>query len=250
MNKKNIVLLATLLITITAAPGAARAHDACSGRALSALIHRASPQVGELVQAGCAAIAAGKTDAGLGLLEEGMRRSVSDPATFGMLQSVYWPEIGRLGRALRAVVFFRALALRHPKNPEVLAAAGNALGMALPELAAASAPSMLASLWVKDAEAFYAKALSLDPESFSALLGRAIFTSYLPGRFPEAKQQFQKLLALRRTYPKRHYPWGVAYVQWARAAARNGHPKEAEKILDEARSALPGDPIVAHASLR
>ncbi len=244
--------IASLVIVIAAmtVPAGAAGHDqtgGCSQRVLTGIKHAAGPSVYALAKAGCAAASQHLSDASLGLFEEAMRVALPDARTFGMLQSIYWPEIERNHEGLRAAGFFRSLVRAHSGDPEVLAAAGNALGMALPELKTAGAPQAVASRWAAEAQADYAKALTVDPDNFSAQLGRAIFLSHIPGRFEESRRQFEKLLTLRRRYPHRHYPWSLVFLQWARAARRNGHPHMAQKILDRGRAMLPGDPVLANA---
>ena len=245
---KKVSTIVIVIATMTALAGAGERTQAaaCSHERLAALRHIATPAVYALAKAGCAATG---NDAALGLLEEAMRMAAPDARTFGMLQSIYWPTVEDTHQGLRAASFFRSLTVEHPNDPEVLAAAGNALGIALPELNAAGAPPAVAARWSAQAQSDYAKALKIDPDNFSARLGQAIFLSYIPGRFSECNRQFEKLLTLRTRYPNRHYPWGMVYVQWARAASRNGQPERARQILEKGRATVPGDPVLAHATI-
>ncbi|NOZ94675.1 MAG: hypothetical protein GXP47_08060 [Acidobacteria bacterium] len=248
--KEKLTIIVIALAVATAGMAREEGGAGCSQRMLATLHRVARAKVNDAASSGCAALAKGHEDAGLGLLEEAMRLAVGDHAAFGVLQSVYWPAVQRDGLNLRAAGFFRGLKTAHPDDPEVLAAAGSAIGMALPELAGAGAPAALSSRWAGEARSDYARALEIDPDNFSARLGRAIFTSHIPGRFDECDRQFRELIALRRRHPRGHEPWGLVYLRWAQAASRNGRMKRAQEILGEGRAALPGDPILAHATIR
>lgn len=64
----------------------------------------------------------------------------------------------------------------------------------------------------------YTHALTLEPDSFNALYGYAIYESYRPDGHAHMEQLLNQLNALRSSHP--HYPWQlVDYLQ------THGHPQ-------------------------
>ncbi|MGC1781625.1 MAG: hypothetical protein WA708_03810 [Acidobacteriaceae bacterium] len=166
-----------------------------------------------IVQQAKQAAAAGRTAQALGLYELALTQSMDQPASVsGPLVGQYWRLIGQSGDFPRAFDFFTAF-LSEQKNPSanLLANKASATGgyfgwLAKNNLIAAMPPATLQQM---DASARldYNRALTLDPDNFSALYGFAIYESYSPD--PNAKAHMQQLLtrlnALRSSHP--HYPW-------------------------------------------
>jgi tetratricopeptide (TPR) repeat protein len=172
------------------------------------------------------AAAAGHTAQALGLYELALTQSANQPASVsGPLEGQYWALIGRTNDFPRALEFFTAF-VSEQKSPsaDLLANKANATGgyfgwLAKNNLLATMPPAMLQRM---DASARqdYKRALTLDPDNFSALYGYAIYESYSPN--PNAKAHMQQLLtklnSLRSSHP--HYPWQlVDYLE------QHGHPQ-------------------------
>lgn len=166
------------------------------------------------------AASAGHTTAALGYYELALTESVNQPMSiFGPLEGRYWQLIVKTDNFPRAMSFYTAL-VSQQKNPnsEVLANKANAIGgyfgwLAQNKLFATVDPAAVTEL---DATARkdYARALQLNPDSFSALYGYAVYESYSPA--PNGKAHMHELLqrlnSLRSSHP--HYPWSlVDYLQ-------------------------------------
>ncbi|MHB1937939.1 MAG: hypothetical protein ACYCOR_15320 [Acidobacteriaceae bacterium] len=160
------------------------------------------------------AASAGKNSQALGFYELAITQSVDQPASVsGPLQGQYWQLIGQSGDFPRAFDFFTAF-VSEQKSPsaDMLANKASATGayfgwLAKNNLIATMPP---ASLRQMDAAARqdYNRARALDPDSFSALYGFAIYESYSPNGKAHMQQLLAKLNTLRSSHP--HYPWQLA----------------------------------------
>jgi len=153
---------------------------------------------------------AGDTAVALNLLEQVMIQSAGlDRKAFGQSQGQYWPLIAKTNGFSRAYEFLGALAVNHPEVPDVLAAKGSAVGGYLGWLkSSGKAQSMTGEAFRKldgEARTAYDRALQLDPDNFSALLGLAIYESYAPGGTEHSRALFHRLEGLRAGHPE--YPW-------------------------------------------
>jgi tetratricopeptide (TPR) repeat protein len=119
----------------------------------------------------------------------------------------YWAQITSSGDYPRAYRFFAVLAEHRPKEAEVLACYANAIGGYIGWMFQHGPGAYEFPKLDEQARAAYAKALTLDPENFTALLGQAIYDGL--SRQPErCRDDFAKLDALRAKHPE--YPWAHA----------------------------------------
>jgi tetratricopeptide (TPR) repeat protein len=171
-------------------------------------------------------------------LERALAANVGDMARFRPLEGRYWALVGQTSSFADALNFYARLKAQHPDNPEVLANYANAIGGVLGWLHAqnARAPRKLPKHYNREAMSAYAKALKLDPDNFSALLGRSIYLSYRPGKLSESEAGFKHILSLRKSHP--HYPYAMVYKQWAAALKRHGKKARAEQILKQGHAKL------------
>lgn len=172
------------------------------------------------------AASAGHTANALGLYELALSESVNQPmSVFGPLEGQYWRLIVKTDNFPRAMSFYTALVSEQKSaNAELLANKANAIGgyfgwLAQNKLFATVNPATVTELDTT-ARKDYARALQLNPDSFSALYGYAVYESYSPA--PNGKAHMHELLqrlnSLRSSHP--HYPWSlVDYLQ------THGHPQ-------------------------
>ncbi len=161
-------------------------------------------------------------------LEQALAANVGDMARFGPLEGRYWALVGQTGAFPEAVNFYARLKQQHPNNPEVLANYANGIGGLIGWLYTQKIrpPTALLKNYNREAMANYGKALKLQPDNFSALLGRSIYYSHTPGGLAKAEAGFKHLLTLRKTHPR--YPYALVYRQWAAALKRHGKKARAE----------------------
>jgi hypothetical protein len=150
-----------------------------------------------------------ETAAALGKAELAISEAITAnaPADFGRAQGRYWALIQSSNDFPRAYHFFTGLAAKFPKNADVLATKGAAIGGYIGWLAEnkdAGNGYTLAQL-DSEARASFEQALKLQPESFSALYGYAMYESFAPRGKEHAKDLLAKLDTLREKY--REYPW-------------------------------------------
>lgn len=180
----------------------------------------------------------------MALEEQALRREAGNPRLFGRLEGLYWKTVPKARAFEEARNFYAALKAAHPRDPEIQAGYANALGAMMGWIRTQGAtldPSLYAD-WNHRAMEAYSKALAIDPTSFSALLGRGIYLSHVPGKLVDAVADFKHLLSLQKTRP--YYPYGVVYLQWSLALKRNGKTDEAREVLENGLSKFPDDPVL------
>lgn len=172
------------------------------------------------------AASAGNTSQALGLYELALTQSADQPhSVSGPIIGQYWALVGRTGDFPRALDFFTAF-VSEQKNPDAdllankASATGGYFGWLAKNNLIATMPQSTLQKMDTSARQDYNRALTLDPNNFSALYGFAIYESYSPA--PNAKAHMQQLLtrlnALRSSHPQ--YPWAlVDYLQ------THGHPQ-------------------------
>ena len=209
MKRSLVLAISTLCAACLSLPAAGRAID-----------------IQSVTQQAKQAAGAGQTAQALGLYELALAQSVDQPASVsGPLQGQYWRLIGQSGDFPRAYDFFSAL-VSEQKNPspDMLANKASATGAYFGWLAKnnliATMPAATLRQMDSAARQDYNRALTLNPDSFSALYGFAIYESYSPD--PNAKAHMQQLLtrlnALRSSHPQ--YPWQlVDYLE------QHSHPQ-------------------------
>lgn len=170
------------------------------------------------------AVASGRTTDAFGLLELAITQSVADnPRTFGESLGQYWPLLEKTHDYPRSYAFFNALAVSYPDNANVLAAKGGAIGGYTSWLHMGNTGTLASPQWIQkldaEARAAYDRALKLDPENFSALLGLAIYESYTPGGAERSRAAFERLNGLRAKHAE--YPWNIV-DQYASARREAG----------------------------
>lgn len=184
--------------------------------------------------------AAGHRQAALFFLEEALVESIGQPGVFGPLAGRYWQATRKAEAWSRAYRFFSLLKARHPDDANVLANYGNAIGSVLGMLSTQGYRTQMGANYfpamTAKAMQAYDTALSTQPDNFSALLGRAIFQAYMPGKLDKAESEFRHILTLRQAHP--YYPYALVYRQWAMALKRHGQPEKAEKILQQGKAEL------------
>lgn len=190
---------------------------------------------------------AGQNRLGLFYLEQAMAANVHSPARFGRLEGNYWTLVGKLGALPEAANFAARLKLANPDSANVLAYYANALGGLTGWLHSQNVrPSnALLKSYNKKAMAAYKHALKLQPDNFSALLGRSIHFSHMPGELDKAEAGFKHILTLRQSHP--HYPYAMVYTQWAAALKRNGHEDRAAQVLKQGHHVLGDTAFNSHA---
>jgi hypothetical protein len=173
-----------------------------------------------------AAVASGSPTDALGLLELAMTQSaVGNPRVFGESQGQYWSLLEKTHDYPRTYAFFNNLAVSLPDNANVLAAKGGAIGGYIEWLHMGNTGTLVSSQWIQkldaEARAAYDRALKLDPENFSALLGLAIYESYTPGGTERSHAVFERLNGLRAKHAE--YPWAIVdqYASARREAVKN-----------------------------
>jgi tetratricopeptide (TPR) repeat protein len=175
----------TILLTLAAAATAADPGDPLYGEAKTDLDR------GDAVKA-------------MPLLEAAMEL---DSPIDGRAERDYWAQITKDGDYPRAYRFFATLAERRPKEAEVLANYANAIGGYIGWMFQHGPGAYEFPRLDELARATYTKALALDPENFTALLGQAIYDGL--SRQPErCRADFARLDALREKHPD--YPWAHA----------------------------------------
>jgi hypothetical protein len=204
MHTRN-ALHATVALLCLAVPMASRAH--ARGAPPSA-IDRAEQAARE-----------GRTGEALTLLELNLRRTAGrDRATFGRTEGAYWRLISREGDYARAFSLYEGLASEHPADAESVAGVGSAIGGLIGWLHSAGYIDVLDEATLADldarARAAFARALELDPQNFSALLGVGIYDGFSPGGATASADAFHRLDALRASHPE--YPWKLvsAWETW------------------------------------
>lgn len=225
---KTTILLLCGVLAVALSPAAGAASSA-SGASSPAAYMKLAAQ----------ARAADHTQAALFFQEQAMVESVGQPAEFGPASGRYWQAIGRAGDWSRAYEFFARLKAEHPDDPDVLANYGNAVGGLFGTLGPAYGNKLPVEFYKslnKRAMQAYAHALRIDPDNFSALLGRAIYLSYTPGGMDKAQSGFKHILTLRKSHP--HYPYALVYKQWAAALKRNSKTAQAKAVLKQGQAAL------------
>lgn len=183
--------------------------------------------------------AAGYTQAALFFQEQALVASVGQPAVFGPAAGRYWQSISQTGDWGRAYDFFARLKTEYPDDSDVLANYGNAIGGLFGMLGPAYGNKLSSGFYEsfgKSAMQAYAHALNIQPDNFTALLGRAIFLSYTPDGMTKAETGFKHILSLRKSRP--YYPYALVYKQWAAALTRNGQKAEARKVIEKGKAAL------------
>jgi hypothetical protein len=209
MKRFSIFAISTLCAACLSLPAIGRAVD-----------------VQSVAQQAKQAAAAGQTAQALGLYELALTQSAGQPhAVFGPLVGQYWELIGQSGDFPRVLDFFTAF-VSEQKNPDAdllankASATGGYFGWLAKNNLIATVPQSTLQKMDASARTDYNRALTLDPDNFSALYGFAIYESYSPD--PNAKAHMQQLLtrlnALRSSHPQ--YPWQlVDYLQ------THGHPQ-------------------------
>ena len=183
--------------------------------------------ISSLTQQAQQAASAGKTQQALGVYELALRESVGQPdSVTGPLQGRYWQLIVKTGDFPRALDFFSALeASEKSPGATVLANRASAIGgyfgwLQQNNLMESLPPATMHGLDAT-ARGDYGRALALNPDSFAALYGYAIYESYSPA--PNAKAHMHELLArlnsLRASHP--HYPWSMVDT-----LEQHGHPQQ------------------------
>lgn len=237
MKSTLTTLCATLAagLILAVAPGAFAAQNSGASANFAALAGHAK--------------AAGQTQARLFFLEQAMARNAGQPAAFGPLTGRYFQAARKAGAWSRAYGFFSLLKARHPDNALVLANYGNAAGWLLGMLHKNGYGDELGrgylSALADKAMKAYARSLEIKPENFTALFGRAIFLSYMPGGMDKAQAAFKHILSLRENHPA--YPYAVVYRTWARVLERYGQKEQAAKVMQKGRAALGKDAFNKHA---
>ena len=148
----------------------------------------------------------------LGQLELTMQQSIGkDAKAFGRAQGEYWSIVSTQGDFPRAYNFFSNLAVVHPSSPDVLGLEGSAIGGYIGWLYSPDAGKPVDEQFVmaldSKARASFDKALQIDTNNFTALLGYAIYESYNPTGAEHSKELFARLESLRSSHPE--YPWNV-----------------------------------------
>jgi tetratricopeptide (TPR) repeat protein len=206
--------------------------------ALSTAASAAAPAPASSGQYAQLAKQAGHNRLGLFYLEQAMAANVHSPARFGQLEGRYWALVGTLDAVPEAANFSAKLKLENPDNADVVANYANALGGLIGwlHMKHAHAPDSLLKSYNKKAMASYKHALKLQPDNFSALLGRSIHLSHTPGGMDKAGVGFKHILKLRKSHP--HYPYALVYRQWAAALKRNGEKARAKQVMKQGHARL------------
>lgn len=181
--------------------------------------------VSSLTQQAQQATQKGNNSLALGLYELALTQTADQPeSVFGPIDGQYWRLIAKTDDFPRALSFFSALKARQ-KSPSAslladrASAIGGYMGWLQQNHLAASGPSSFFPQMDTTARKNYNQALALDPNSFSALYGYAIYESYIPNGKAHMQELLAKLNTLRPSHPQ--YPWQlVDYL------AQHGHPQQ------------------------
>jgi len=145
-------------------------------------------------------------------LELSMKQSAGkDAKAYLRAQGEYWNIIYEQKDLGRAYEFFNQLAAANPSSPDVLGSQGSAIGSYIGWLYSSGAIKQVDEQFVatldSKAHAAFEKALQIDANNFTALLGYATYESYNPAGAEHSKELFARLETLRSSHPE--YPWQV-----------------------------------------
>jgi hypothetical protein len=151
----------------------------------------------------------------LNKLEVTMSLSSPDSKEFGMAVAEYWQRIAEAHDGRRAYDFFSALvAEEKTPNATLLAMRASSACFYIGWLAQANLMDAVGQPGIakigEQARADFERALTLDPQNFSALYSYAIYEGYRPGGQIHQKELLARLDALRASRP--YLPWQIVDI--------------------------------------
>lgn len=151
----------------------------------------------------------------LNKLEVTMSLSSPDSKEFGMAVAEYWQRISEAHDGRRAYDFFSALvAEEKTPNATLLAMRASSACFYIGWLAQANLMDAVGQPGIakigEQARADFERALTLDPQNFSALYSYAIYEGYRPGGQIHQKELLVRLDALRASRP--YLPWQIVDI--------------------------------------
>lgn len=158
------------------------------------------------------AVAAAQNTNDLGVLETKLRYSAVDSPQFGRDLGSYWSAIEQSHDFARAHSFFDDLAAASAKpNATLLAEKASATGAYVGWLYEHREQNGVTDHQLEQmltgATDEYNRALALEPDSFAALYGYAVFEGYRPEGKEHQKELLAKLDTLRASKP--YLPWAL-----------------------------------------
>ncbi len=147
-----------------------------------------------------------------GMLEVKLRQSAIDSPEFGRTLGAYWAVISETRDFPRAYSFFESMQLE-PTRPnatllaEKASSAGSYVGWLYLHHAEQEVGDTEIRRIITTATTQFDQALTLEPDSFAALYGYAVFEGYRPDGKEHQKQLLARLDSLRLSRP--YLPWAL-----------------------------------------
>jgi tetratricopeptide (TPR) repeat protein len=181
------------------------------------------------------AVLAGKVGAAMDALEEALRTDIKKEES-RVLWSPYSQLISDQGQFKRGLEFLQNISLQQPKLAYVHTFLASTYGMYAGWLKDRDRQAMLRVSNQSLDE--YEVSLALDPNSFQALMGHAIYLSYVPGKEMVWEAEFRKLLAMRPA-DTHGFPFSSVYYAFIEGLIRSGQEDRARLVLNEGLKLYP-----------
>ncbi|HYX26965.1 MAG TPA: hypothetical protein VE863_00255 [Pyrinomonadaceae bacterium] len=181
------------------------------------------------------AATAGNTEGAFKALEEALSTDIKKDES-RVLWAPYSQLIADRGEFKRALGFLQNISIQRPKLAHVHTFLASTYGMYAGWLRDRDRAEMLKASSQSLAE--YEVALALDPDSFQALMGHAMYLTYVPGKEAVWEAEFRRLIAMRPG-DLHGFPFPSVYSAFVSGLIKSGRDAEARLVLTEGLTLYP-----------